>query len=315
MPKKKTKAIAVKREFNPETLAMLRRAAIHLTIAITLLGAAGAGLYFAKRHVDRRLSFHNRAPKVVLKDRPAWMSDFLAEQIIAAAEPVGASSTFNRQTLVDVGDALRANPWIRKVKSVRRAYSNKPGDTIEIDCDYRVPLALVHWKEYFWLVDSEGVKLPEQFTAKQLPQVIYGRDNRLLFRIIEGVRQPPVESGRQWMGEDLMAGLTLAQYLAGQPFAEEIVRIDVANFGGRDNPKEAQLVLLTKRGTEVRWGRPINAKDFFIEVSVAQKLDYMRRVYEQFGRVDANQAWIDIRFDKITYPSSGEPHARIDSIR
>jgi hypothetical protein len=200
------------------------------------------------------------------------------------------------------------------VNEIRRAYGKRPGDTIEIDCEYRVPLALVHWKDYYWLVDSEGVKLPEQFTAKQLPQVIYGRDSKLLFRVIEGVRQPPVESGRQWMGDDLVAGLTLAQYLAGQPYTEEVVRIDVSNFGGRDNAKEAQLVLLTKRGSEVRWGRPVNAKDFFIEVSVAQKLDYMRRVYNQFGRVDANQAWIDIRFDKITYPSS-EPQARIDSIR
>ena len=44
------------------------------------------------------------------------MSDFLAEQIIASAEPVGASSTFNRQTLIDVGDSLKTNPWIRKVR-------------------------------------------------------------------------------------------------------------------------------------------------------------------------------------------------------
>lgn len=315
MPKsKKTKPIAVKREINPATRALLRRVLLNGALVIAVIGAASAGLYCAKRYVDRRLSFYDHAPKVVLKDRPAWMSDFLAEQIVATAEPVGASSTFNRQTLVDVGDALKANPWIRKVNQVRRAYSNKPGDTIEIDCEYRVPLALVHWKDYFWLVDSEGVKLPEQFTQKQLQQVIYGRDNKLLFRVIEGVRQPPVESGRKWSGDDLAAGLTLAQYLSGQPFAEEVVRIDVSNFGGRDNTKEAQLVLLTKRGTEVRWGRPINAKDFFIEVSVAQKLDYMRRVYNQFGRVDANQAWIDIRFDKITYPSS-EPEARLDSIR
>jgi hypothetical protein len=113
----------------------------------------------------------------------------------------------------------------------------------------------------------------------------------------------------------MMAGMKMAQNRHGQPYAEEIVLFDGAKYCGTDTPNEALLVLLTKRGTEVRWGRPINAKDFFIEVSVAQKLDYMRRVYEQFGRVDANQAWIDIRFDKITYPSSGEPHARIDSIR
>ena len=66
-------------------------------------------------------------------------------------------------------------------------------------------------------------------------------------------------------------------------------------------------MLLTKRGTEVRWGRPVNAKDFFVEVSVAQKLDYLRRVFQQYGQVDAKQAWIDIRFDKITYPRAEPP--------
>jgi len=51
-----------------------------------------------------------------------------------------------------------------------------------------------------------------------------------------------------------------------------------------------------------------------VEVSAAQKLSYMERVWKQYGRVDANQPWIDIRFDKITYPSAAapEPHARID---
>src|SRR5687768_899185 len=211
---KKAKPVRVKREIDPATRARIQRVLIHCAVVIGVIGGAGAGLYYTKRHVDRRLSFHNHAPRVVIKDRPAWMSDFLAEQIIAAAEPMGASSTFNRQTLVDVGTALKANPWIRKVKHVRRAYLKKPGDTIEIDCEYRVPLALVHWKDYYWLVDGEGVKLPEQFTQQQLKQVIYGRDNKLLFRVIEGVRQPPVESGRKWAGEDLAAGLTLAQYLS-----------------------------------------------------------------------------------------------------
>ena len=91
----------------------------------------------------------------------------------------------------------------------------------------------MHWKEYYWLVDEEGVKLPEQFTAQQLPEIAKGRDRKLQFRIIEGVQNPPVESGHRWPGEDLAAGLDLARYLYGQPFAEEIVRIDVENFGGR----------------------------------------------------------------------------------
>jgi cell division septal protein FtsQ len=303
--KKKTKPFAVKKSpMDPQAKARLRSICVNSAAAMLVISLAVVGFVYARRYVDRRIAFYGQPPKVVLKDRPIWMSDYLAEQIVATAQPMGAHSSFDHQLLVDVGDSLRANPWIKQVREVRRAYGQRPGDTIEIDCDYRTPLALVHWKDYYWLVDDEGVKLPEQFTAQQLPQVVNGRHHKLQFRIVEGVQNPPVESGRRWPGEDLASGLELARYLYAQPYAEEVVRIDVSNYAGRVARNEAQIVLLTKRNTEVRWGRPVNAKDFFVEVSVAQKLDYMRRVWQQYGQVDARQAWIDIRFDKITYPSA-----------
>ena len=97
--------------------------------------------------------------------------------------------------------------------------------------------------------------------------------------------------------------MALVRLLYGRPFADEVVKVKVENFGGRQDNREAQLVLVTKYNTEVRWGRPVDAADKFIEVSVERKLDYLSRVYQEFGRVDARQPWIDIRFDKITYPS------------
>ena len=46
------------------------------------------------------------------------------------------------------------------------------------------------------------------------------------------------------------------------------------------------------------------ARNTFIEVDPARKLEYLRQVYKDYGRVDGNQQYgIDIRFDKITYPS------------
>jgi hypothetical protein len=304
---------------SPEAAQWVRQGLVRGGIALFLLAAVVVALHNAKRHVDRGVAFHPRPPAIVLKDRPVWMSDYLARQIVQVAQPVGAHSSFDHQLLVDVAAALKGNPWIKKVRAVRRAYSHSPGDTIEVDCEYRVPLALVHWQDYYWLVDSDGVKLPEQFNAQQLPHVVNGRGGKLQFRVIQGVTEPPVESGRRWPGDDLAAGLELAKYLYGQPFTEEVTRVDVSNFAGRRDAKEAQIVLLTRRGSEIRWGRPINARDFFVEVSVAQKLNYLRRVWEQFGRVDAGQAWIDIRFDKITYPSGGTPsaigQARLDGQR
>jgi hypothetical protein len=125
----------------------------------------------------------------------------------------------------------------------------------------------------------------------------------LNIRIIEGVIEPPVDSGQKWAGEDLAAALDMAKILYGQSYADEIVKVNVANFGGRVDPREAQITLVTKYDTEIRWGRPVNARDFFVEVSPARKLAFLQEVWTEFHRVDGGRPWIDIRIDRITYPS------------
>ena len=62
---------------------------MHTAVAAIVLSLGIVGFTYARRFVDRRVAFYNHAPKVVLKDRPVWMSDFLADQIAATAQPVG----------------------------------------------------------------------------------------------------------------------------------------------------------------------------------------------------------------------------------
>ena len=155
----KSKASKPKRErkpMDPETARRLRAVGKHLLIALVVFGSCGAGRYSARTNVEKGLPFSEPPPAVLLKNRPAWMSDFLAEQIAKTAQPVGAHSSFDHQMLVDAEKSLRNNPWIRQVHRVRRVYGQRPGDTLEIDCEYRTPIALVHWGEYYWLVDTEG---------------------------------------------------------------------------------------------------------------------------------------------------------------
>jgi hypothetical protein len=287
---------------------------MHTLAAVVFVGLLGFGFMRVRRYVMRDVVFPDRPPRVVLKNKPAWMSEALAIQILNSVQPKGTHSSFDPQVLKDTEAILRINPWIKQVKQVRRAYGQRPGDTIEIDCDFRAPIALVHWKDYYWLVDGDAVKLPEQFTADQLPRIVVGADRKLNIRIVEGVTQPPVESGQVWRGDDLAAALDLVKILYGKPFAEEIVRVNVSNFGGRIDSKEAQISLITRHETAIRWGRPVNAKDFFVEVSTSQKLKYLQEIYAQFHRVDGGRQWIDIRFDRITYPSDGGT-ARIDGSR
>jgi hypothetical protein len=278
--------------------------------AVVLLAFVGLSVYAYLRtrdHVVGDVTYSRNPPKVVIKERPSWMSDALLKKIVRVAAPDVAYSAFDHQLLVNTASLLRNHPdtapWVRNVKSVRRVYESGPGDTIEIDCDFRAPVALVKWELYYWLIDGDGILLPEQYTANDLRKVMYDGD-KLSLRIIEGVGAAPPDSGKKWQGQDLASGIDMVKLLYGKPYADEVERIDVTNFAGRQNPNEAQLVLITRYQTQVRWGRPVNAKDYFVEVSPAQKLEYMAKIVQQFGRVDARYSAVDLRFDVVTYPSA-----------
>jgi hypothetical protein len=282
---------------------------VHLMIGVIFLSGTACVFRICQVYVERNLAFPTRPPKVTLVDRPAWMSDFLADQIMKTAEPIGLHSAYDRQLLIDTASALRSNPWIRQVNQVRRVYDQGPADTLELDCDYRAPVALVPWDDYYCLVDGQGIRLPEQYSADELPKIIFGPDGKVNVRIVQGAVDAPPEEGRRWIGDDLAAGLELARLLAGKDFAEQIRLIDVTNYGGRVNSSEAQIVLVTQFNTQIRWGRPPSAQDGFVEVPASTKLDALEAIFTQTGRVDANQPWIDVRFDRVTCPATNAPTA------
>jgi hypothetical protein len=281
-------------------------------VMLAFIGGCVFGYLRARDAVSGTITFRPVPPRVALKERPAWMTDSLANKILRVAAPDVATSAFDHNQLVNIASLLKNHPdsapWVREVKSVRRAYDTAPGDLIEIDCDFRAPVALVKWELYYWLVDGDGVLLPEQYTQADLRKVMYDGD-RVTLRIIEGVLQPPPESGQKWPGLDIASGIDMVKLLHGKPYANEIERVNVANvidpkFPARSNKLDAQIVLITKYQTQVRWGRPPNAKDYFVEVLPAQKLDYMERLVRQFGRVDAKHSAVDIRFETVQYPTA-----------
>jgi hypothetical protein len=275
----------------------------HALAAAVFAALLVVAVLLGRWHIARDPASSSQPPTVVLRDRPVWMTEFLANQIARAASPAEPSSAFDQEALRSIHKRLQANPWVKQVKQVRRAYGRAPGDTIEIDCEFRAPVALVHWGDYYWLVDGEAAKLPEQFSAANLPQLLRGPGRQMNIRIIEGIRQPPPETGRSWLGDDLAAGLDLVKLLYGQPYTDEIIGVDVSNYDGRVDPLQAQLVLVTRYGTEIHWGQPVNSREAFPELSPGQKLAHLRNVYDERHRVDGGYRWLDIRFDAITYPA------------
>ena len=283
---------------DPAALARRRATAI-LTIkslaALALGGLLTVAVVKAKAYVVATDS--DVPPTVELSDRPVWMSDLVAQRILANVRPETADGPFDRNLLKSRAALLADSPWVREVRQVRRVYGPGGDSTLLIDCDFRAPVALVAWHDHHWLVDRDGVMLPEGFSADQVDKVVYGTDGRVNVRRILGAANPPAGAGKPWPGGDVKAALDLLDLVNRQPFGQDVVGVDVANFDRRKSPTDAQLVLLTRHGTRVRWGRPVNAQDFLVEVSAAEKLRRLAFYFKEYGRVDAKHQWIDLRFD------------------
>jgi hypothetical protein len=301
--------MARKRRFHLDdvTRGLILKGLLNTALVLAVVCAVVVAISSAKQYVEIRVTYSAEPPRVVIKDRPAWMSDFLAEQIAEAARPPGGHSSLDGKLLRDVHLMLQENArtsaWIRDLRQLTLTYGQRPGDTLVLDCEFRTPSALVAYQGHYYLVDAEGVVLPDAYGAAQVERIMYGRDGQVNIRVIEGVlSERPLWPGEIWDGADLAAGLDMVKALHGQGFAEEIVRVDVSNFGGRHAPRDSHIVLLTRQNTQIRWGRPVRSEDL-AEVHSTEKLRRLERIHSRFGRVDAGQAWVDIRTDLVTMPS------------
>ena len=238
---------------------ILTRSALIGGISIASIALVSFGLYKVCKYVDHNVAYSNEPPKVVLKNRPAWMSDLVAEQICTAARPSGAHSALDNRMLRDakamLENNLRTNAWIKQIHQLKLVYGQRPGDTMMLDCEFRVPVALIHYKDAYYLVDGEGYALPERYPADQVARVIFGTDGRMNIRVVEGIHGDRPMPGQKWEGDDLAAALDMIKLLHGRQYAEEIVKVDVSNYAGRQDSREAQLVLVTRQNTQIRWGR------------------------------------------------------------
>lgn len=286
-------------------LSSRRRLTAWILIGCVVIAGCAVGYIKLRHYVVARLTRNPSPVAVVLKNRPIWMTAYLADTITNSVRPDVPGSPFDKKILIDVYNQLAMSPWVKKVNQVRRVYGKAPGDTLEVDCTYHTPAALVEYGNQYTLVAADRTILPEQFSEGDLPKVMFGSDasaGHTQLRIIQGVKNHPTEAGAIWKGNDLAEGLQLAALLAHRSFTDDIVRIDVSNADGRVNSRLPNIILLTKTGSQIRWGHAPNPNDF-TEVSAAEKLLHLEQVYQQFHRVDASQPWIDVRFDHVEYPN------------
>lgn len=287
--RKKKAAPKKKADWDPHRTLL----AIRLAVWVVVIGGLIAGWMYGERWLRGRVSEQRAAlPRIELHEAPVWLSGYVGERLRTTVSASVEADPFDQQSLQRAARNLQLSPWVRRVRRVIR----RPDGVIEVRAAYREPVALVQARDGYHLIDRDGVRLPAVYE----PGVI----GQLGLEVIRNVNAAPPRAGRVWRGDDVRAGLKLAQLVARQPWHEQVEAIDVANYGGRIDPGRPHLVMHTEGGL-VRWGRPPGQARFY-EPHTQRKLHHLDLVLERFGAIDAGGQVVDVFRDNVLIHPDGD---------
>ncbi len=287
-----------------------------LMFCVVLLIVALLAEGFSRLNIYGKMLMAQRAQKrplksIVMVGAPPWLSSPILNSLASEAVEY---TIFNKQHSTYAaklrnpldGEILQIlarhftqdqsqgfNAWIKRVSYVRRVWLPHE-QIIEIACQYRRPAGLVSVNGKYYLISPHGTRLPGSYAPADLPALNW------LMRI-SGVPVSVPLPGRQFSATGITLGLKMIRLLSPQPYAGEIQSIDLANMYAHVPLTTPKIILKTRFGTQIYWGLPPGQEGFY-EVPATRKLQLLEDVYQQYHRIDAGRAYIDIRSDEVLVP-------------
>ncbi len=227
---------------------------------------------------------------------PDWVSKEGKGQIRDLMLLQDGHSVFEKDLTRDIAGVYNKTPFFKRVVSVKRKFPNK----INVALELRKPAAIVKSKSGDYLVDAEGVRLPDRYYTWPIPGE---RDVKIL---VDNMKDIPF-SGKKWGDKRILAGVDLVKFLQLNNADKilEIAAIDVSNVGKRFITKKSDIILWTKNGTRIKWGCS-KFCDEIDELSDAEKLRNLFSVAKQAGNKFVDMDYVDVRWIKPVGKSKGK---------
>ncbi len=208
-------------------------------------------------------------PEIRSAVAPGWAERYGVETV-----RVGATSLFDPELVGRVGLAFESCPWIRRVVSVERVFP----DQLRVKFEYRRAHVAVRRADGYVLVDEDRVRLPGVFADP--PDCARAA-------VVTGLGSAPSGPGKRWDDPALAEAMATADVVHGNDLLRGLgVReIDVSNFGGKSDPRRSELLLVTRNGCELAWGRtPSTAR--YGDATLEDKLENLREVLAAYPRLE-----------------------------
>ena len=251
-----------------------------LAVVCVLCGIV-IGLMYLEKYVKDTIHAQQGAGELELADVPLWVSDQLSDQLKEKVYAIAKAKGSNLGLDDDTASSVQRNieklfPWLDEPK-VQATHN-----ILRVEGQWRKPVALVKSGLIKFYVDAEQVVLDFMPMPDQLP-IVEIKGLPLVTKI------PPL--GEVWQRDDLAAAIMILDRLAfmdnsetpDKPLLREIERIDVSNFNGRKNSRNAHIIFYATDNTEIIWGAELGKWQQHLESKDEQKLAKLYAHYKEHG--------------------------------
>jgi len=276
----------------PSLIGILKVLAVICAFAVVAIG-----LVFLNRYVKKTVPVSQSSAPLKLVNVPGWVSEQLKEKVYAAATAGGEDLKLDEEAARLVQQNIETRiAWLDGVEVLTGH------DGISIEGRWRRPMALVKRGLQSFYVDAEMVVL--DFVPVPALSIVK----------VEGLSVEPAapSPGRVWQKDDLAAAMTILARLdwmdksvtPDKPLLDEIDRIDVSNFNGRQNSKAAHIILYTKDNTEIIWGAEFGTWQRYLEAKDEEKLANLYGYYKEHGSLSGDAKYINLQYsqDRVSLP-------------
>lgn len=214
--------------------------------------------------------FYVHTQSLTLRNIPAYLSPFIT-QIVPQDLP-DRLYIFDPNLCSNIAHAYYKNPWIHKVKKVQKIYPN----FVQVQVELRKPLCFIQYDDVFFLCDSNGIRLPGEFSEV----------SSFSLPILRGFKENIPEIGHSW--QHISNILAIIQRLQKENITIPILEI---------SPLECYNVLIFSGVcNKIIWG-VIDYPDF---IDISSKVQLLKNIPYQFLQQEVEEPIeIDLRFGKM----------------
>ena len=251
----------------------------NLLLALSCLVAAYVFLpRFAPRLPDlgRNSQYRLATSRIEITPPPHWVPHDLVEQVTKRAGLPTELSLLDEDLTQRVAQAFEQHPWVKGNVHVRASVPAQ----LQVDLEYREPVAMVRAKNGLFPIDVDAVVLPAaDFSPAQIGEV--SRRGKRWF-------------AAEWSGRDSLARRHGSRRGAARGVAEVAlagVRLEVDPCTARPQTQvawdELSFQLGTTGGSRIIWGRPPGSKRPG-ELPAEKKIERMKYYLRQHGPFDSS---------------------------